>query len=242
MSIHHKETENVNSDGKVGQLLNLSLFIMLLAFFIVLNSLSTFDEQKSRPVMESLESTFTSRVQRFDEAPSTTESPEQSQGEGRSIDRIEALFKAQIPGLDYEKDDKNGTMTVHMSFDDLMTEILKIKGTNLQTESVAQISYDTLFLSMLIAVLKTEETGHLYEMDMVLELEDDPSLLRNKDPQALKESVSDIGFVARVLEKENMPKSLMSVGLKKGKPGMVNLLFRPFETFDLEDDRGAILP
>ena len=45
------------------QLLGLSLFIMLLAFFIVLNAISNFEESKIKPVMANLSHTFAANMQ-----------------------------------------------------------------------------------------------------------------------------------------------------------------------------------
>jgi hypothetical protein len=51
-------TDNNEPDKSLGSYLILSLFLLLLAFFILLNSISTRTEVKSRAVMDSLLSTF----------------------------------------------------------------------------------------------------------------------------------------------------------------------------------------
>src|SRR3546814_1865237 len=49
-----------SSDVCSSDLLFLSVFLLLLAFFILLNAISTFEETKSRAVMDSMSSTFRS--------------------------------------------------------------------------------------------------------------------------------------------------------------------------------------
>ncbi len=226
-----KISEPESCEG-VGQLLNLSLFVMLLAFFIVLSAFSTFDADKVEPVMASLESTFTSVVQAEGDAPSIIQDPDQGGGEGNSIDRIEALFKAQIPGASYEKNEKDGTMTARLPFDRFLTQALEIKASDMSAAGPQEISEENLFLPMLVAVLKTEEEGHVYQMDMLLEIEQNPSVEKNTNPQGLQTDVNRIGQVAQTLQREGVPEHLMSIGLSTGEQGMIHILFRPYERLD----------
>ena len=74
-----------SGSGKSVQLLSLALFIMLLAFFIVLNAVSTFEPNKVEPIIGSLESTFsTSTSQVAQRRPSVrpSEVTEDFKGEG----------------------------------------------------------------------------------------------------------------------------------------------------------------
>ena len=79
MNQWNKKPPENNSSGS--QVLALGLFIMLLAFFIVLNALSTFDEQLARPVIASLERTFASRIYQDDIGQTQVQAIEQGNQE-----------------------------------------------------------------------------------------------------------------------------------------------------------------
>ena len=60
---HRRRKISGDSGGSSGgQLLAMSLFIMLLAFFIVLNAISNYENSKVKPVLQSIELTFASKI------------------------------------------------------------------------------------------------------------------------------------------------------------------------------------
>ena len=70
------------------QFLSLSLFIMLLSFFIILNSLSSYEDVKSKPVLNSISMAFSKDTPDPILAPNTVESPIESNNEGDSLDKL----------------------------------------------------------------------------------------------------------------------------------------------------------
>ena len=82
--------------------LNLSLFIMLLSFFLILNGISNFQNDKSFPVLNSLNITFTKKEL---EAPKPSQSmeDEESSRKGNTLDKLEALFKVHIANAESAK-------------------------------------------------------------------------------------------------------------------------------------------
>ena len=79
------------------QYLGLGLFIMLLSFFIVLNSLSTFESEKADSVIKSLNESF------WNDQPEETETfspkisaPAESFRKGDTLDQVKDLFVSNL--------------------------------------------------------------------------------------------------------------------------------------------------
>ena len=92
------------------QYLGLSLFIMLLSFFIILNSMSNFDEIKSSPVLNSISMTFAQeKVEDHTDPGFEEDTTQDSVRSGDTLDQLEELFRSQITGIEAEKN-RLGTM------------------------------------------------------------------------------------------------------------------------------------
>ncbi|MCB1556424.1 MAG: flagellar motor protein MotB, partial [Alphaproteobacteria bacterium] len=140
--------------GASGQLLALALFIMLLAFFIVLNAISTFDETRVRPAMDSIEKAFASKmVDQPEVNPSLAPAPEQARGEGDTLDKIEGLFTAHIPGQDVVMDKSRGEMHVRVPYDSLKKAVFSIGA---QTPGETDLNP---FLPTLLGLLSSRASG-----------------------------------------------------------------------------------
>ncbi len=91
-----------NSDGNIVALLSLKL--LLLAFFILLSTISSFEEERTRAVMESVTTTFAGETptpefhQPTDAALGMLESATPA-----LADQIESLFKATLPAVEMEQ-------------------------------------------------------------------------------------------------------------------------------------------
>jgi hypothetical protein len=82
-------------------LLALSLFIILLAFFIVLTSLSNFSEPKVEAAFQSLDLSFATNIRdTFAEEQTNDTTQAEEDGEGDSLEDIQATLKSLLPGLD----------------------------------------------------------------------------------------------------------------------------------------------
>ena len=81
-----------SSSGIGDKLPGLSLFVMLLAFFMILNSMSSYEKQKMENIMQSLDDTFASKItETGNDKPSITKSSDKQLGEGDTLEKIEAL-------------------------------------------------------------------------------------------------------------------------------------------------------
>ena len=73
------------------QFLGLSLFIMLLSFFIILNAISSFEITKTQPILNSLSMTFASKQTDQQIIPGKVVSQSSQKMEGSALDKIEAF-------------------------------------------------------------------------------------------------------------------------------------------------------
>ena len=215
------------------QLLGLSLFIMLLAFFIVMNAISTFEETKVHPIMASLESVFAAKISQHDNyMPSVAESPEQSLNEGDTLERIKALFNAQIPGAEIVRSQRNGTMYVKMPWAAFKQAVLEVGQDNAFEKRSAGQPVNDFFKPTLIALVRSDQLGMPYSMDITLNVSKNPSDMQVDEPQKLKQYITEIGQITAMLENDGLPAKLLSAGMQKGEEGTVELFFRIHEPFN----------
>lgn len=224
------------------QLLGLSLFIMLLAFFIVLNAISSYEDVKVRPVMASLSYAFASRMleQRVDENPSVTQSQEDSIHEGDTLERLKALFTAQIPSSEVAVSSHRGVMYVKLPFDDFEAAVMAVgqrNALNQQQESAQFLK--GFFLPTLVALMKTDKAGMPYRMDMLLNIDNNPAQMQNRQPKQMVTLIKDMGRIAAKLEDSGLSTKLVSGGLQKGEPGTIELMFRRHVPFNPLGDQPA---
>lgn len=205
---------------------------MMLAFFIVLNAISSYDEQKSQPVMESVQTTFSTQAIRPDIAPSVVTEETQSIHDGETVERIDALFKSQITSYDTVKDSGRGTMEVTLPVDVFTTSVMAIGQEDLLKASPdVDVKGKKFFLPTLVSLLKSDQQGVAYRMDMLLHVNGNPAHLQNQDPQSLDEAMTLGAQLTAKLEKEGLPQRLLSIGIEDGDTKTVRILFRPHEPF-----------
>ena len=212
------------------QMPRLALFVIMLAFFIMLNSVSLIKEEKAKPLMDSIEEAFASKITANENwQPSTAPAPDMGVYEGRVLDRMEGLFQGHIAGIQTQKDDNRGVLLMRMSYADLSAAVTNIGDKAAQNKK---------FMETLSSMLRASASGQLYRMDILLQVDDNPAILQDDQPQKMKVLMHDLGALAQQLEKAGLPQRLLSVGLEKGQSGSVELLFRPHEAYHV-NDKGA---
>ena len=105
---------------------SLSLFIILLAFFLVLNSHSDFEENRVGAVLNSVEQAFTTKI--FDEGtgPSFVADVTQGRGEGFTTENMANLFRSSMAGVEPYLIPSRGFLSVEISpadFKDLTSSL-----------------------------------------------------------------------------------------------------------------------
>lgn len=220
-----------NQESAAGKLLALSLFIMLLAFFIVLTALSSYEETRVVPIFQSLEMAFASSLRDSSEQKAAVSGKSEiTTGEGTTLERLDALFRSIIPARDVVRNTRTGTLHVRMELEtfERATSLLSLEQDFEQKkEDVRQ----TFILPALVALLRADREGEPYHMDVFLEGDDNPAELMNRNPDKAALEVKKAGVFAQRIEDAGLPQKLIAVGLQKGKSGMVELLFRPYVPF-----------
>ncbi len=114
--------------------LTLSIFILLLAFFVVLNTNSDFEIKKASPVLESLEKQFAKKF--WGPAKYSTENSDKDKniGEGSAKEILERLFASSSISFELKKIDDSGNFVILLKKNDFkralsqVTKGLKIQG------------------------------------------------------------------------------------------------------------------
>lgn len=223
-----------------GQLLGLSLFIMLLAFFIVLNAISSFEETKVKPIMATLSHTFAANIeQEIDDRPTVRESEETSTKEGDTLDRMRALFSSQIPAHEAAVNKTKGEMHVRLKYEDFEKAVMAVEQDNVLPTRQKDGFLKGFFLPALVALMRNDDLGTPYRLDILLNVDDNPSEIFNKDPQRMNRLINDMSAIAARIEGAGLPTRLISSGIQKGTPDTVDLLFRPHVPYKPADPSGA---
>ncbi|MEM6782037.1 MAG: flagellar motor protein MotB, partial [Pseudomonadota bacterium] len=210
-----RRIQPASSGSSPTQLMNLSLFIMLLAFFIVLNAISSFEEFKVKPIIDSLEDAFATDVRQQDTSPSMMQDPLASIHDGDTLDRIEALFEAQIRTFETTKSKTAGVMMVELELEEFINSIMAV-GQRTLTPDNSRNPPQFYFLPTLVSILQSDRAGITYRMDMLLHTDDNPAVVQNRDPNAVRELVNQGGIISQRLENIGMSTNVISIGVKEG--------------------------
>ncbi len=214
------------------QFLGLSMFIMLLSFFIMLTSLSNYEEVKARPVMNSVSLAFSSKEVGKDDAPAFEEIKDKKDyNDGDTLDNIEALFKAQISGYKLKHDRVGSSMHVRIQTRVLERAISAASRSDSEAGNQPK-AFGGAFLPVLVSLMQSGSSGVIYRMDMVLNVPKNPMKLQNDKPKAALDMVKTASSFSRGLERAGLPKKLMSSGIAVGKKGYIDLYFRRYEPFN----------
>lgn len=201
------------------QILGLTMFIMLLAFFIILNSISTFNQEKVQPLRESLQMAFTSTLTTsIDLDPSIVSTTDKETSEGKVTARLERLFSANVAGVEAQTDNGSGTILLRMKFDDFKKAVdAAVTGTSPKSD----------FMRTLVSLVRTDMSGFTYRMDVFVQVNGNPAHMQNREPQKIDAIMDDLAGIAMRLGRTGLPDKLMSFGIEDGDDGMVEILFRP---------------
>lgn len=101
MKIVDRRRQRLNSsDGNIVAMLSLKL--LLLAFFILLSTMSQFEAERSRAVMESVATTFEGHVAALRSLDNPAAGLEQLEGSSSLVDQLKSLFRQTLPAVQME--------------------------------------------------------------------------------------------------------------------------------------------
>ena len=199
------------STAQANVALFLSLYLLLLAFFILLNAISSFEDVKSQKVMDSLSSTFTSLVSVQDGARFTGQLGDVVATREFMVD-AQGVFEAAIPAAKVDIIEPGELMQVDMRSDALfLIDSAKIRPAH------------TDLFDRLVSALSNAPEGVRYIMEF--QIGSDYATGTNM-PIGETLSVARAGAFAREAMSRGVPPDLVLVGIKHGDPDQLRIRFR----------------
>lgn len=216
----------------------LSLFIMLLAFFIVLNTLSSYEEIKTEQVRRSVELAFSNDPDLKDNLSSVKPDPAKSMMEGHTFDRLEALFESQIVSFEATKSKTLGIMMVQVPYEKFAAAINAVGQKDLTRYPSRRAVQGNFFLPTLVSILRTNIDGAPTRMEVLLKTKKNPAEVQNQAPSQLSQRIDLAAGFSSKLETQGMPQKLLNIGVSKGNPDFVELVFKKYIPFSLTEEKG----
>lgn len=219
-----KKVESSGSDlADTNQILQLSLFMMLLAFFIVLNATSQFEDGKVKPVVESLYKTFGSKLVPQDAKPSEKVDPAQYLNSGQALEYFKETFSAELPQVEQSDQNDKGVMQLTMRRD--------------MFESLITNTEQTTFDRVIAAMLFFDQRDNRYVLDVIVPYS--AERLERFDTNSLKVPVQRLERYVQTLIDRGLSKDMVSLSMNsKVNPRDVVLVFRP--AFEIVPDKSLV--
>ncbi|MGF1631446.1 MAG: flagellar motor protein MotB [Kiloniellaceae bacterium] len=188
----------------------LSLKILLLAFFILLNALSSFEEERRTAVVESVRQAFQGLLPAERNVRADPAASDIFEGSESIIDSLNQLFGDNLPLV--ERQDSSAARTLQVDLP--LSELFADQGDDLQPEGAETLR--------LIAGVLTDPrfARQNYRVDVLYGLEGRSSGIEGNRTALLR-----AGALVRDLEQQGLPSARLSAGLLPGFPGQVRFHF-----------------
>ncbi|WP_282607978.1 flagellar motor protein MotB [Pelagibius sp. Alg239-R121] len=195
----------------------LSLKLLLLAFFILLNSLSVIEEDKQRVVIDSVSQAFDGRIQAYKNLSEQSAAAGQLAGAKDLAEELADLLDSTLPAIRLNEGASHSEVRVELPASMLFargaTELQPGRDLMLQRLSAALLRGDGI-------VFMTEVRHGVPE----------GALERLDDLKERSVELRRIGHLAQNLVEQGLPRERISTGLELGRPGAIILNFRAVET------------
>ena len=203
------EYEDKGSDSSVA--LFLALMLLVLAFFIIMVSISQIEIAKSKAALKSLASTF-SKVSVTNTQLTFISNSEGKKKEGQQFQKeISNIFSTiiQVTSADIVKPGRE--MRVRLESD-----VLFKKG----KAEVQEINYP--FLDRVVATLSARPPGFRFDIEFIIGSYHEKG---NVMPENQTLEMSRVGEFARAMLSRGIPPDSVTVGINPGDPKMVTIWF-----------------
>ncbi len=211
------------------QFLSLALFLMLLAFFIVMNASSNYEESKARPVMNSIALAFSSEASSSNRAPAADPSYLTAIGEGDTLEDLEGLFNAHMAGFKASRNRLGTTMHVQLPIGEFENAI-DVMGADYNK---VELGGEGAFILTMVTLLRSKKKAKPYRVDMVINIPKDPAIFQKQNADEFIKSLKRVSGFAKTLEEAGLPKKMISAGLARGESGMIDLYFYRYKPIKL---------
>ncbi len=195
----------------------LSLKLLLLGFFILLNALSEFEEHRTRSVLDSVNEAFDGRI----DAPESHAPFAAALGpleQGRAMmEEVGRLFHALIPAVRSEHAADRGRLQLELPADTLF-----------RPGGIALQPGRDLLLRRLVAALASDgRLGLDFEVELLHGAAADAYDVPAAAPGGTLE-MRRLGALVRLLVRLGVPASKLSIGLLPGRPGRARLVLQAY--------------
>lgn len=211
-----------------GRFLTLSLFVVLLSFFIVLNSISHVEERKSQIVSSSVAQAFTLRTATVDSSkPDMSLKTNKALSAGTTLDKIESLFTENIAGIETAQNRLGTIMQMKMSvkkFEKLLADS--------SAPQINGFSSPSLFLQTLVTIMDTQDKIP-YRMDIILKTPGNPANLYNEDSSRMSAPLRRVANYAEKVEEFGLPSKLVTAGIIGAKEESIQIIFRRYQPLNI---------
>ncbi len=217
------ESPRARRDPNIVSLLSLKL--ILLAFFILLNALSHFEEDRARKVLESVNEAFNGKVE-SDRSLSPHSAGIGNLRESVAIVRTTGeLFQSMIPAVKLEVSARGRRVRLMLPATTLFRP----------EEEALQPGRGLLFQRLVYALEQERRLGPGYELELYHGLPAQPGA---DELLALRR----MGLLARYLETTGLPDEALSIGLLPDRGAFVEIVVQVFESDGRSPDYGVLAP
>lgn len=196
----------------------LSLYLLLLAFFILLNTLSKLEEDRTRVVLESVNAAFNGRVESIASVKPYSAALGPLQDAAALMADLSRLFDQTVPAVRTQVAADGPVLRLELD----ATALFRSGRVDLQAGR-------GLLLSRLSEALLSERNSTLfYELEL---LHGVPEKGIRTVAQAADRSleIRRMGVLVSELVERDLPAERLSVGLVPGRPGVVQVVVRIFQ-------------
>lgn len=205
-----KNDGNGSSTAEQSTLMSLSLFIILLAFFIVMNGLSEFSKPKVDQAFGSLNMTFSTSIidSSFDKT-SSDDHEEEDDGQGDAMEMLQGTLRSILPNLSIvsEPSPNGGKM-------------MAVRITKNQFENVS----DALF-PLFVRLLNHQDMKSEYGLEIT-------SYVRESTSESAQRSFAVLNEYMADLEKAGLARDRLSAVIENGNPAWLMLHFKKDDSVD----------
>lgn len=201
------------------QYMSLSLMILLLAFFIVLNAISSFQADKISPRLDSIDRTFATKAKGGESFPARVAAPASKEGSGEVFDLIEETLKSQ--GIPFEAQRLSGNSALFVRLPEERFMYLTGTATNDR-----QKNEKSVFLGKLVMLtMPASASVPRHHMRVMIATGDSPARLAKDDATRFADRVALADRIAGRLAFNGLDPASLSIGLAPGKTGFVDIYF-----------------
>lgn len=190
----------------------LSVYLLLLAFFILLNNVASVETARSKAVAGSLRSTFASDGRPTDHPARLTSALGTVLADAALEERLGALVRTELDFAELRVIEPGRTLELSLN------ERALFRGDGIAIDPLRRP-----FVERIAGVVATPPVGVRYDTDILLAGELLPS--RGGAGDAVDEPAARAAFLAAVLIGAGAPAGAIAVGVESGREGWLRMLF-----------------